>query len=66
MGTVEEIEQALLRLAPAEFEAFREWFIEFDAVAWDRQIENDTAAGRLDALAEEAISDLQAGRCTER
>ena len=34
--------------------AFRDWFSEFDAVAWDKQFEEDVAAERLDALADEA------------
>lgn len=66
MGSVEEIEDAVQRLSPAELDAFREWFAEFAAAAWDRQMEDDVAAGRLDALANEAIEDLRAGRCTER
>jgi hypothetical protein len=66
MGTAKEIEEALLRLSPAELDAFRAWFAEFDADAWDRQMEGDIATGRLDALADEAISDLQSGRCSDR
>jgi hypothetical protein len=66
VSSVHEIEDAVLRLTPAELDAFRAWFAEFDAVAWDRQIEDDVAAGRLDALADEALEDLRAGRCTER
>ena len=66
MGSVKEIEDAVLKLSATELAAFREWFREFDAEAWDRQIENDVAAGRLNALAGEALRDLQAGRCTER
>jgi len=66
MGSVKEIEEAVLRLSAAELAAFREWFAEFDAEAWDRQIEADVATGRLESLAEEAIEDLRAGRCTER
>lgn len=66
MSRVNEIEQAVLRLTPAELDAFRTWFAEFDAKAWDRQIEEDVAAGRLDALADEAIADYRAGRCTGR
>jgi hypothetical protein len=65
MSGVNEIERAVLQLAPAELDAFREWFAEFDAAAWDRQIEDDVAAGRLDALADEALADLRAGRCTD-
>jgi hypothetical protein len=34
--------------------------------AWDRRIEDDVAAGPLDAPADEALGDLRAGRCTER
>ena len=66
MGGVKEIEEAVLRLSASELAAFRAWFAEHDAEAWDRRIEDDVAAGRLDALADEALEDLRAGRCTER
>jgi hypothetical protein len=66
VSSVNEIEEAVLRLTPAELDAFRTWFAEFDAAAWDRQMEDDVAAGRLNALADEAIEDLRAGRCTDR
>jgi len=66
MSSVNEIENAVLRLTPAELDAFRAWFAEFDAAAWDRQIEDDVTAGRLDALADEALEDLRAGRCADR
>ena len=66
MGSVREIEEAVLGLSEAELAVFRTWFAEFDAAAWDRRIEDDVAAGRLDALADEALDDLRAGRCTER
>jgi hypothetical protein len=66
MGSVKEIEEAVLRLSVAELVAFREWFAEFDAQVWDRQIEDDIAAGRLSAMADEALEDLRSGRCTER
>ena len=66
MGGVKEIEEAVLRLSAADLAAFRAWFAEFDAEAWDRQIESDIAAGRLDSLADEAIEDLRASRCKER
>ena len=63
---VNEIEDAVLRLTPVELDAFRTWFIEFDAATWDRQMEDDVATGRLDALADEALKDLRSGGCTDR
>ena len=66
MGTIQEIEEAVRNLRPDELAVFRAWFAEFEAAAWDDQIENDVAAGRLDRLAEEAIEDLREGRCTDR
>jgi hypothetical protein len=63
--TLHDIECAVAGLAPDELAKFRDWFVEFDADAWDRQIEEDAKAGRLDALAEEALEDHRAGRTTE-
>jgi uncharacterized protein YfaT (DUF1175 family) len=66
MSTIAEIEDAVRRLSPDDLAVFREWFVQLDAEAWDRQIEEDVAAGRLDSLAEEALEDLRQGRCTDR
>ena len=49
-------------MAPNELATFRHWFAEFDAVQWDRQLDQDVAAGRLDSLADEAILDQREGR----
>ena len=65
MTNIKEIESAVKQLSREELNAFRAWFEEFDADAWDRQLEEDVAAGRLDSLAEEALSDLKEGRCTD-
>ena len=65
MSTVDEIEAAVSRLSRQELTAFRDWFSEFDAAAWDRQFEADVAAGHLDVLADEAIRDLREGRCRD-
>lgn len=43
---------------------FRKWFAEYDAAAWDRQLEQDVKAGRLDALGREALREHRAGRTT--
>jgi len=66
MSTVEEIEAAIRQLSPDEMATFRAWYSEFDAAAWERQIAEDEAAGRLDWLIHEALDDLDAGRCTDR
>ena len=66
MSTIAEIEDAVRRLSPDDLTAFREWFVQLDMEAWDRQIEEDVVAGRLDSLAEEALEDLTQGRCTDR
>ena len=66
MSTIEQIEDAVRRLSLAELAEFRKWFAEFDGALWDRQIEQDVAAGRLDSLAEEALQDLREGRSTDR
>lgn len=65
MSTIQEIEDAIRRLSAEELAALRAWFAEFDADAWDQQFEEDVAAGRLDALADEALEDLREGRCTD-
>lgn len=64
MSTVQEIESAVKTLSRTELTSFRDWFLGFDADAWDRQFEEDVASGRLDELADEAIRNLQEGRCT--
>jgi len=65
MNVVSEIEVAVKKLSRDELSVFRDWFQEFDAEAWDKQFETDVTAGRLDALAEEALRDLREGRCTD-
>lgn len=65
MNTSLEIERAVERLPADELAAFRAWFARFDADAWDREMESDADAGRLDNLAAEALADLRAGRFTE-
>jgi hypothetical protein len=65
MSTLEEIEAAVQQLPPAKRAEFRAWFQSFDATDWDQQMEDDVTAGNLEWLANEAISDSKAGRCSE-
>jgi hypothetical protein len=65
MSKVEAVEREVQSLSPSELAAFRWWFHEFDAAAWDRQIEEDVRTGKLDRLADEALQALKGGKCTE-
>lgn len=60
--TVDEIEAAISRLPKDQLKRFREWYEKFDADEWDAQIEKDTLSGKLDAIAEQAMADHQAGK----
>lgn len=62
---IQEIEQAITNLTPKELARFRQWFEEFDAQNWDQQLETDVKAGKLDKIAEKALSDYRAGRAKE-
>lgn len=61
MGDVKSIENAVESLPPVELAQFRRWFADFDGNAWDKQIEQDAATGKLDQLAAEALVDCSAG-----
>lgn len=65
MTNVEHIEHQVRELSAEELAAFREWFIEFDEQAWDRQFEADAAAGKLDQLVDRALREHSAGRTTK-
>jgi hypothetical protein len=56
MDRVEEIEAAIHDLPPAEYRRLAEWFREFEQGRWDAQMDEDSSAGRLDFLFEEAES----------
>lgn len=62
MTTVDEISGAVRRLPKKELARFRKWFAEYDAAVWDRQLESDAKAGKLDALIREARRDHRADR----
>ena len=64
MGKVEQIEQEVQMLSEVELAQFRAWFLEYDWAAWDRQLERDVQAGRLDDRAEKALRDHAAGKTT--
>jgi len=65
MTKVEKLEREVQKLSRTQLEAFREWFREYDAYEWDRQIEEDVRADRMDKLAEEALAEYKAGTLKE-
>ena len=62
MSRVEKIETEIQQMSSDELALFRAWFADFDAAVWDRQIEADAASGKLDAIADQALRDHEAGR----
>ena len=64
-ANLEDLEKAVAELPVDQLARFRAWFEEFEATHFDQKIERDAAAGRLDRLAEQALSDFRAGRARE-
>ncbi len=65
MSELEELEKRIRNLAPEELAKFRAWFAEFDHLMWDRQIESDVKAGKLDHLVNEALADYKTGKASK-
>jgi hypothetical protein len=62
MSTVKEIEAAIGALPRNEFLELVSWIKGQFEDEWDRQIEDDVKAGRLDCLGCEALAEYHAGR----
>ena len=60
---IKEIESAIAQLPPTKVAELAEWFEEFHSRLWDKQLEEDVEAGRLDSLLSEADQDHDSGRC---
>ena len=65
MSELEELERRIRGLPPEDLAKFRAWFVEFDHLLWDKQIEGDSKAGKLDGLIAEALADYKAGKARE-
>jgi hypothetical protein len=63
--TIEDLEKAVAKLPPDQLAQFRVWFEEFDAARFDRKIERDAKAGKLDRMADRAVDDFRKGRARE-
>lgn len=59
--SVKEVEIAIAQLSPKELSELMAWLEEHHAQMWDKQIEEDLGAGRLDALLAEVNEEYEAG-----
>ena len=62
--TLQQLEKAVSELPPDQLSQFREWLLAFDADRWDRQLDADLTAGKLDRIADEAIRQHQQSEST--
>ena len=51
MNALKSIQRAAQGLSADQLVEFRRWIAEFDAAAWDAQLDRDAKAGSLNALA---------------
>jgi hypothetical protein len=56
---MEQLKDVVVHLSDSEFEEL----VEAREQPWERQIEGDAEAGKLDQLAEEALRDYLEGKC---
>ncbi len=65
MSRVEQLEEEISKLSAAEFSELRAWVLERDWEEWDRQIERDSASGKLEAIFAEARVAHAKGKSTK-
>jgi hypothetical protein len=65
MTKVEMLEEQIETLSPEEFAELRNWLLDRDWESWDRQIERDSAAGKLDRLFGEAREAHRQGKSSK-
>ena len=59
--SIDDIKQAIIDLPGEEYSELRKWIADRDWEAWDREIEADSAAGKLNFLLAEAEEDEDLG-----
>jgi hypothetical protein len=58
---IREIEKAIVQLPAKDLDKLAHWLEDYRAQMWDKQIEEDLEAGRLDALLAEVDEEYEAG-----
>jgi hypothetical protein len=59
MISIEVLEKQITELDNEPFSKLRDWFIEFEQSRWEKQIEADSNAGKLDFLIDAALVEYQ-------
>ncbi|MEI8373699.1 MAG: hypothetical protein WCJ35_12800 [Planctomycetota bacterium] len=59
--SIAEIESAITQLPAKEYAELMAWLQEYHDRMWDKQLDDDLAAGRLDALMAEANDEYKQG-----
>jgi hypothetical protein len=59
---LEQIEKSIAALSDQELKELAAWFDELRWERWDRQLEDDVKAGRLDKLIGDAKAEIAAGK----
>ncbi len=62
MTKLEKIEAEIESLAPQDVRKLADWLEEYKAELWDRQIEADAKAGKLDTLIANARQEIAEGK----
>ena len=65
MPTVAKIQQAIMNLSEADYAELCRWLLDQDWQEWDREIEEDVRAGKLDVLTAEALEAKAKGELKE-
>ena len=65
MSALEEIKSAISALSKEDYIHLREWLSEKEWEQWDKEIERDSAGGKLDFLIEEAVAGKTQGRLSK-
>lgn len=63
--SITEIQTAVSQLSQDELAEFIEWLDEFQESQWDKQIQEDLEAGRLEPLIKQAEQAFSDGKCRQ-
>ena len=58
---IAKIQEEILALSETDYRQLKQWFNDLEWETWDRQIEADSNAGKLDFLIDEALKAKENG-----